>query len=417
MPFTTGTAPTADVTGTFREKGYQKLFRAFRRYVTGSCTIGTFTDPAPANTGNGVIQLFDTKPAGVAQTWTFTCTTAGASAVFSVTGSVSGAMASLTINTNYENTHIAVRIEGGGTNFVVGDNFTVVTTAGAVTGNDKWIIDAYDYFALNGVNGAALGTPNHEIVMHGVGLAGTEAVYVGIRLSETPASSLYHWELRGLTGFSASSLFASQPGISPTPAYMSLWDQSIPFWFVVNGRRFVVATKVSTTYHGCYGGFFLPFATPSEYPYPIVVGADDDVQTVYTSTLASFSTFPDPKGSMFIRDAAGAWHAFINDQVTPSDTHQTFPYDDTWDGRTVLLITQNLPSGEYPLFPVNIVNFGGAVNTPLAGSTIGVLDGVFATTGFGLTAETLITVSSVDYVAIQNIFRTTRDAYWALKLA
>lgn len=415
MPFTTGTAPTADVTGTFREKGYQKLFRAFRRYVTGSCTIGTFTDPAPANTGNGVIQLFDTKPAGVAQTWTFTCTTAGASAVFSVTGSVSGAMASLTINTNYENTHIAVRIEGGGTNFVVGDDFTVVTTAGAVTGNDKWIIDAYDYFALNGVNGAALGTPNHEIVMHGVGLAGTDGIYVGIRLSETPASTLYHWELRGLTGFSASSLFASQPGISTTPLYMALWDQSIPYWFVVNGRRFIVAAKVSTTYHASYAGFFLPYATAGEYPYPMVIGSDAALQTVYTSTAAAFSIFFDPKGTMVFRDAAGTWRTFSNGTASTTLFH-TWPYDDTQNGRDVLLNILALPSGEYPLMPVNLLQFYSTTD-PLPGTNLGVLDGIFATPGTGLSSETLITASAIDYVAIQNIFRTTADAYVAIKLA
>lgn len=416
MPFTTGTAPTEDATGTFRERGYQKLFRAFRRYITGSCEF-TISDPVPANTGTGVVQLFDTKPAGVAQTWTLTCTTGGANAVFSVVGSVSGAMANLTTNTNYENAHFACRIEDGGTTFVVGDNFQVVTTAGAVTGNDKWIIDAYDYFAQNGVNGAALGTPNHEIVMHGVGLAGSDAIYVGIRLSETHASSLYHWEIRGLTGFNGSLSFDLQPGISPTPIYTAFWNQSMGYWFVVNGRRFVVVAKVSTTYHALYAGFFLPYATPSEYPYPICIGAEDDLKTAYNSTSTAFSQFisPNQNGNCFwFRDVAGAWNVVSNG----AQQHCTWPYAGVdFNPATWLGVLQVLPGGEYPIFPI-VIYKSSATNSPLtSGNLVGTLDGCYCVTGHNNSAESLISIGGTNHVVVQNIFRTTRVDYWALKLA
>ena len=414
MPFMTGTAPTEDLTGTFREKGYQKLFRAFRRYVTGSPNPGTPTDPGTANTGTGVVQLFDTKPGSAAQTWTFTCTTGGASAVFSVTGSVSGAQSALTINTNYENTHIAVRIEGGGVNFVVGDDFQVVTTASGNTAtNDRWVIQAsYDYFGLGGVNGAALGTPNHEIILKGIGLAGADAIYVGIRLVDSTGQNL-NWEIKGLTGVSGSNTFDNQPGASPS-VFTAFWNQSIPFWFVVNGRRFIVVGKVSSTYHSLYAGFILPYATPTEYPYPLMVAGEEDAATIFSNTGANFSFFADPQtNSARLRDNIGTWNAFDNETA---NGYAVWPHDGFNTARDVLAVLQVLPSGESPVFPCNaVINASGA--TPFVQNLVGVFDGAFAVSGHNLSSETLLTISSVDYLVVQNIFRVARENFMAIKLA
>lgn len=35
---------------------------------------------------------------------------------------------------------------------------------------------------------------------------------------------------------------------SPTVTYVTLWDSSIPYWLIANGRRFILVAKVSTTY-------------------------------------------------------------------------------------------------------------------------------------------------------------------------
>jgi hypothetical protein len=48
---------------------------------------------------------------------------------------------------------------------------------------------------------------------------------------------------------------------------------------------------------------------------------------------------------------------------------------------------------------------------------LGELDGAYFIPGFGQAAENIVTISGQDYLVVQNIFRTTSDAYWALKLA
>jgi hypothetical protein len=414
MPFITGTVPAEDTTGTFREAGHQKLFRRFRRYITGSPEPGAITDPGAANTGNGVVKLFDTKPSGVAETWTFTCTTGGASAVFSVVGSVSGAQASLTINTNYENSHIAARIEGGSTAFVIGDDFQVTTTASTLSANDKWSIQAsYDYFGLNGVNGAALGTPNHEIILKGVGLSGSDQIFVGIRVVGGPSDTIHNWEIKGFTGASPTNNFDSQPGASPS-VFTAFWDQSMSFWFVVNGRRFIVVAKVSATYHSLYAGFILPYATPTEYPYPLLVVGEEDAATIYSSTAASFSFIADPEqNAARIRDNVGTWNGIDNG----STGYAIWPHDVFNTGRDVLAVLQVAPTGESPIFPCNVVNNASGGSAPFDQDVVGVMDGVFAVSGHNLSSETLLTISSVDHLVVQNIFRTSRENYMAIKLA
>jgi hypothetical protein len=51
-----------------------------------------------------------------------------------------------------------------------------------------------------------------------------------------------------------------------------LWDASIPYWFVVNGRRVVVVAKLNTQYEIAYLGFVDPYFTPDQWPYPLAIG-------------------------------------------------------------------------------------------------------------------------------------------------
>lgn len=396
MPFISGTAPTEDS----YEAGYQKLFRIFRRFITGAPDPGTINY---AGTGDGVMVLFDTKPDAPTETWTFTATSA---TNFTVTGSVSGAQAALTTDTDYENDFVAVRIEAGATPFVASDEFDVDVTATGIEGtNDQWLIDRYDYF-----------DPTHEFIAHGQGLAGGEEIYVGILLSETPASTLYNWRIRGFTGYSDVDTFANQPGASPA-VFASFWQFSIPYWIALNGRRFVIAAQVSTTFHGMYGGFILPFATPAEYPYPLMVGGESTSALAYTSTATGFRHFIDPGTSANgqLRDVNGLWKPLI-DTGTPSARYAVWPWDTTDTARAWLAAMQDLPDGSYPLFPATILRPPDSGSTPFTGTVIGEMDGVFAITGFDNSAGTLIDVSGTDYLVVQNIFRTARENHWAMRL-
>ena len=84
-----------------------------------------------ANVGNGTCSDVDVKPfVNVSQTWTLNCTLAGASATFSVVGSVSGNIGTATVGTEFLNATtggIKVTVRSGSVNFALDDKFTFST--------------------------------------------------------------------------------------------------------------------------------------------------------------------------------------------------------------------------------------------------------------------------------------------------
>ena len=119
MPFEIGTA-----------NGHGDLMRRLRRFLRGQGTLGT---PAYTGTGNGALRYLAASPAAVTETWTLTCTAVATNGgTFSVVGSVSGAKASATVGTAYDNGLISFRIDDGSTDFIVGDVWTIAVTQGAL---------------------------------------------------------------------------------------------------------------------------------------------------------------------------------------------------------------------------------------------------------------------------------------------
>ncbi len=87
---------------------------------------------AGASVGNGIISSIKTKPfATLQENWTLTCTTGGGdgAGIFSVVGSVSGALASATSGTEFSDSSAGLKfkISGGSTNWAIGDIFTFST--------------------------------------------------------------------------------------------------------------------------------------------------------------------------------------------------------------------------------------------------------------------------------------------------
>jgi hypothetical protein len=345
-------------------------------------------------------------PAGGTETWTITFTSASA---FGVSGSVSGAQAAGTVGTNYTSNTPAGRISflitAGGTAFVSGDTFTIPVVANtAVTGNDKWIVDRYNPFSSD-----------LELIWHGVGLAGSDLIYTGFRVGEVPASQQYWWELRGFTGFSTSDTWTSQPG-SSLSYYSMFWDQAMRYWIAVSGRRAIVAAQVSTTYHCLYSGFFLPYSTPAEYPYPLYVCGEYNAQKAYNDT--TLNGFFDSGGggtgiqSGALRLVGGTW---LEMQQNSSAFGNVWPYSPLSQGQDWLLNLED-NADVYPLFPMNILNhYSGS--TKISIDVLGYLDGAMAVPGFGLASEDTITDGGDTYTILQNVQRTGRANFWAFKNA
>lgn len=396
--------------------GHLDLMHRLRRVAAGRAQPGTVTF---AGTGNGTLSALDGGVGAPTETWTLTATSATA---FSVTGSVSGARAGATVGTAYDNGVIAFLITAGATAFAVNDAFTVPVTASPLPAGERWL-------ELRRLDE---GGPTQEVLLRGPGLAGTDEIYVGLQALESVAGDYYNWYLLGAIGYDAGLAFLSQPGRNPNRIpRMALWTGVIPYWIVASGRRLVLVAKVSTVYQACYLGLMLPYATPGQYPYPLVVGGSmtGAAGERWSTSATEHRHFACPGANdsntnastaLMLRALDGSWQPFSNFYMSSSEYRQpesaprmTWPYCATHSGYvpTDAAALREAPDGSRVLSPVVL-----AQSLPTV-ALLGELDGVFHVSGFGLAAEDVITQGGVEHLVVQNVFRTGRADYWALKLA
>ncbi|QPZ53254.1 virion structural protein [Achromobacter phage vB_AchrS_AchV4] len=276
-----------------------------------------------------------------------------------------------------------------------------------------------------------------DMVLSGPGMAGADQVFVGLRRVDAPLVQSFHFRMVGMTGVNPGGVsYTDHVNVSDS-VVMYVDQNPMKYWFVANGRRFVVVVKVSTVYETLYGGMLLPYSDPISYPYPMIIGGSAgsafDQTYNWTNTQLSHSHFitpygdsasaPNTKPSLLFLDPSGQWIPVDNKALTStSQGAGVAPYH--WLGGMDVTLGSSYHSyyqslfektlaclgGSYALFPVTLVQ-----KAP-ADQTYGVFHGVYHVTGNGNAAENIITLDGVDHLVIQNVFRTTPNSYWALAL-
>ena len=266
-----------------------------------------------------------------------------------------------------------------------------------------------------------------QVIWEAPGNDGDSAILVGVHPFERQDADYYDWEIAGFDAHLASSLWKEQAGYQGK-LFLPLWDASIPYWFICDGRRAIVIAKLSTQYELAYLGLLEPFFSTEQWPYPLALGgalafgenipawSSTDYRFTNTSNAHRAFTHSDAQGYSFanpylrqmrVRDWSGTWLGFdaTSEDGLPSlnpDGHFIWPYSGGLE-----LLDPNL-DGSYATWPV-ILNTG----TP---NTVGQLSGVACVTGQGLTAETLIRKGQIDWIAFHNVYRTDREDFLAIAL-
>lgn len=366
---------------------HYNLLAAIRHFAGGFGDIGTL---GGTRTGTGTLTGLEASPAAVTETWTLTCTAAAANGgTFSVVGSVSGAEADATVGVAYDNGLLKFTIGDGATDFIVGDTFSIPVTQGVAAAADaEWEVLRYDAVSTN-----------RELILKGTGLSRTEEIFVGFRTYHDAGADYYNLLAGVFTGYVAGNSFDTQPGarLSGVPAH----NQRIDYWLILNGQRIAMALKVGTpVYESCYVGKMLPYGRPSQYPYPVVCGG--------MLSGAAATRFSDTSHSGYFKGNAAAMGLRSNDNWLQP---YCYPWGNTYiAGNGTSVSNSNLrDTGDaYPLFPVelhdNSANLWGA------------LDGIFYISGFNNAVENTLTVDGVNYVVIQDVWRTGHTDYYAMRL-
>ncbi|MBL4557621.1 MAG: hypothetical protein JKP98_12600 [Rhodobacteraceae bacterium] len=236
-----------------------------------------------------------------------------------------------------------------------------------------------------------------ERYLRGPGSLDTAPVHVNIRTGATPVEGIYWWKVYGAIAFDTGFEIAGQPGASPG-TNLILWQNNIDYWFYINDRRLIVIAKVAASYFSLYAGFFLPFANPIEYPYPLFIAAtDDDPPRIYTTANSGFRSFADPgEDCAHIRTPGGQWvDVFNHGDYSTVDAYKNheqgyyvWPYHSGGGnaGQEDSLIAWDIrPPPNYPDARIIIpLHFSGGV--PEAG-IIGIIDETYYVPGFDVAPE------------------------------
>lgn len=373
-------------------------------------STGMALTPIYTATGNGAISAKGGS-ASVAELITITFTSATA---FGVVGSVSGSLGTGTVGTPFTSTKANFTISPGGTAFVNGDVIAFSV--------------APPWTSLRRSSGS-------EMIWQAPGNGGVDQIIVGARCFSNVGGDYYNWRLGGFTAFNSGQTFQQQVGYvgglnqaNPSPV-MQLWNSTIPYWFIANGRRVIVIAKISGVYSSCYLGFMNTYIAPGTFPYPLVVGGSiawndgaepsetgGDSRWRWSYTGAETSVWAkgylggltsDRTSTLRLRLPNGEWRGFSG-SWNEASFGKLFPMAaanyNSYDLRSNL-------DGSYSLLPVVLWDVSPQANQ------YGELDGVFDVTGFGNGAENTVTINGVAHLVVQNLFRNGRADYYAVRLS
>ncbi len=239
-----------------------------------------------------------------------------------------------------------------------------------------------------------------KLYLRGEGLGGLDEIYAGIGAFENSTAGYYNWQAVGSWGWRSGRALGSHP-MSSLIRYLYLWNTAIPYWMVGHAGRIIVIAKVGAVFQMLYLGFGLPPATDAQYPYPLIVGACGTTSTaLYSATGAGNSMFWANNGlNGVICRPGGDW-----DQIGPAYCP---PKSVSSDIPSVLVKALD---DSYLLEEIFITDSART-------SIYAALDGVFRVSGFGNSAENLITVSGVNYLVVPDVYRSAIGDFCAVKLA
>lgn len=314
----------------------------------------------------------------------------------------------------------------------------MATTTGTATNYLDLLTKLRDYLVgtvgwvqVGGKTSGAITDDADFVSLKGVGLSGTDEILVTLQPFSAPTNNAYSLRVRGHTAYVNPGV--SQPGADSPWSYLLAINAPMTYWVVANSRRFIVVVKSGSRYDAMYAGFILPEHLPSDWSYPLFIGASNYTGSQAQATdLLTHSNFWNPiasdsnntaNGSAFIFSPMQSWVLMRNGYpssgtVSVTDTGRvTLPWS--------LICSQNVRRqfDNEPWFRRGQLaaidrSANGSVdnNVPEGGMLYGSFDGVFYTPAFGATAEQEAVVGGVTYKMFPNVGRTSDGQFAALAM-
>ena len=266
--------------------------------------------------------------------------------------------------------------------------------------------------------------PDRDLMLRGPGTTPGVQPYIGFRTYRDVPDDIYNFFHYCMTGFDNSLAVTQQPGINTIQVDFGTchWLDPIPYYLMINDRRIHCVVNVDGVWQHFYQGFFLPYGTPAQYPFPQYLGAHtNDPNLRYSTTTGNFRShlsdpaqvngmYWDPYGAQ--RQINGSANGGrLHPAQSPSfnfegeaPPYTTSPSSVSWTNQRPL---RNTPD-EFLLWPCIIYK-------PYRYQA-GELDGCFKVAGFSNATGDLVTVNGKTYLMVQDGYRTGFADYFAVLL-
>lgn len=279
-------------------------------------------------------------------------------------------------------------------------DLTEVGFYGGVSGQNSWRVDARVQYCWDAP-----------------GVDGAQTIYIPGHTYSSAGQDTYNLCFRGfryITGIEPDPSFYD--GVTPATGTvaMCLRKVNIAYWIVAHGSRAIIITRHTGLYQFAYLGLGLPYETPQQHPYPYIIAAPSNSESrKFDSASGSYRSPADPgQNGMWVMLPDGTFAAVGNRSDGNSTAgsnagnNVTWPYSYSNNGEQLsenVQVGQSARSnidGTLPILPVVI-----RIDSP-AKHMWGELDGVYWTTGFGNSVESLTKVGQIDYMSVPNVMRS-----------
>lgn len=259
---------------------------------------------------------------------------------------------------------------------------------------------------------------SNRCILRGTGIGEGGEVFVGMYTYYDVSDEDYTISLVPLAGYDDRFNMFSQPtlGLGSYPKILC-WNEEMPYWFVANGRRFMAVVKVNTTYQFFYGGFMTPYALPTEYPYPYIVGGMSDSHVPASRSDGYNDVFLQsgrrehgqicyPDGNW--RYLSGGFHNSTSATFAPFNVAGQ---GDSADDNYWKYFRPDL-GGVYHLMKLEPV----CANYQTGLGVFGCLDGVHFVSGFENSPENIIDIDGISHFVFTNSYRVDNHNYFTMRL-
>lgn len=219
-----------------------------------------------------------------------------------------------------------------------------------------------------------------------------------------PTSLPSTWYLISSTTYIHDSFMNTTLGIGTY--YGKTWDGGtgdIKYWLIANASRMILVTKSDNRYHYVYwGGFLTPFSQ-SSHPFPVILTYN---------IISSGSSYSSTGHSNCFNGYTGSAtpYGLLRNQTADSVLSFNNDIHMSWANSVGSGIN---PNGDRPLIPIYLFDDDSSVSRGF----LGVVDGIYYIYSINLVSEDILQYSGVDYLVVENVYRSSGSDYVAIRLS